>query len=79
MLADLLLPADPKAYKLAKVKGLPAWTVALKAPALREVRTDDALYSDRAPVLRKCTATAIPYALWENRGKSEMLVWVRKI
>ena len=27
----------------------------------------------------KCTATAIPYALWENRGKSEMLVWVRKI
>ena len=79
MLADLLLPADPKAYKLAKVKGLPAGTVALKAPALREVRSDDALYSDRAPAVRKCTATAIPYALWENRGKSEMLVWVRKI
>ena len=78
-LANLQLPADPEAYKLAKVKGLPAGTVALKASGRREVRADDALYSANAPSVRKCTVTAIPYALWENRGKSEMQVWTRKI
>ena len=35
------------------------------------------LYPDTPPVSEPCTATAIPYYTWGNRGETEMRVWMR--
>ncbi|MBR2642052.1 MAG: glycoside hydrolase family 127 protein [Lentisphaeria bacterium] len=77
-LSSLLIPEDPAVYRVARVRGLPAGTVALKAAGFREVRRSEALYGTTPPALRKCTVTAIPYAMWENRGPCSMQVWMRK-
>ena len=34
------------------------------------------LYTDEAPSLTPCKATAIPYYLWGNRGENQMRVWM---
>ncbi len=36
----------------------------------------DELYSDSEPALEHCTASAIPYYLWANRGETQMRVWM---
>ena len=35
------------------------------------------LYPDTPPATEPCTATAIPYYTWGNRGETEMRVWMR--
>lgn len=35
------------------------------------------LYRDAAPAKKRCQLTAIPYFAWGNRGRGEMLVWIR--
>ena len=71
------IPAD-QAFKLAKAKGLPRGTVAIAGDAFETARPGDALYSTAKPRTRKRRFTAIPYALWQNRGLSEMQVWTRE-
>ena len=48
-------------------------------PALREADTDwsGELYRPDFASLRETTARFVPYFLWDNRDKGEMLVWVR--
>jgi len=50
---------------------LPAGTVALRGAALIE-GAKDVLYSCGKPEYREAEITAIPYALWQNRGDAEM-------
>ena len=59
-------------------EGLPEGTLAIAGSAIREFFKDDAaLYTDDTPVTEPTTFTAIPYALWQNRGAGNMAVWVR--
>ena len=67
-----------KAFRLGKAKGLPAGTVSLSGEAVEVVRPGDALYSAEKPVRRHRKVTAIPFALWQNRGASEMAVWLHE-
>ena len=76
-LGRLSLQTD-KAFRLGKAKGLPAGTVSLSGEAVEVVRPGDALYSAEKPVRRHRKVTAIPFALWQNRGASEMAVWLHE-
>lgn len=40
--------------------------------------TSDKLYGTEKPVYREDTFIAIPYCEWNNRGKGEMIVWLRE-
>ncbi len=77
-LHNLIVPADQE-FKLGIVQKLPDWAVTLSGDAFVAARPGDDLYSIAAPKLRKCRFTAIPYALWQNRGSGEMTVWVREL
>ncbi|MBQ8503900.1 MAG: glycoside hydrolase family 127 protein [Clostridia bacterium] len=50
-------------------------TVQLELEGLRE-HTCDSLYSSQEPAFIPCTAKAIPYYLWGNRGENQMRVWI---
>ena len=65
-------------FRLVPAKGLPRGTVAIRGEAVEWTRPGDALYASAAPRIRRRTFTAIPYALWQNRGRSEMRVWIRE-
>lgn len=39
---------------------------------------DDELYDERAPKYKDVLIKAVPYCAWNNRGKGEMLVWIRE-
>ncbi len=52
--------------------------VVIAAEALRIKTTEAALYSTRVPTTEPVLLTAIPYALWANRGEGEMKIWVRE-
>ena len=39
----------------------------------------DKLYSDIAPEQKPCTAVAVPYYTWGNRGENQMRVWMNEI
>ncbi len=71
--------ADMKEVILDAGSGLPAGTVALQFDAWREtVKNDgDALYFEGETQITPIRCTAIPYALWQNRGPSQMAVWIR--
>jgi len=53
-------------------------TVTLSVPALRREETDR-LYSDTRPAEHTCTATAVPYYTWGNRGENQMRVWMNEL
>ncbi len=65
-------------FTLGSVKGLPAGTVAIRGRGRREILNSDALYTTNRPKFRSCRFTAVPYALWQNRGEGEMAVWLRE-
>ena len=65
-------------FRLVQAKGLPRGTVAIRGSALERSRPGEALYSAARPKARRRTFTAIPYALWQNRGPAEMRVWIRE-
>ena len=52
--------------------------VKLKAEAVCIQQTDK-LYSDTLPVQKSCTAVAVPYYTWGNRGENQMRVWMNEI
>ncbi|OQA77390.1 MAG: Non-reducing end beta-L-arabinofuranosidase [Lentisphaerae bacterium ADurb.Bin242] len=76
-LSQLLIPAE-QSFKLAEAKELPPGTLAIKGTAYEEILSENSLYTQAVPGFKKTTFTAIPYALWQNRGESEMTVWVRE-
>jgi DUF1680 family protein len=74
------LVIDPEQeFTLSSVADLPDGTVALQGYALLEEQDSDALYSIRKPKCKTQKITAIPYALWQNRGDANMAVWLRRI
>lgn len=50
-------------------------TVKISAEAVR-IKDDGKLYSDTAPEEIPCTAAAVPYYTWGNRGENQMRVWI---
>jgi DUF1680 family protein len=64
----------PSAFRADLLGGV----VTLTADAVR--RTDDGdLYSTTPPAEEACTATAIPYYAWANRGENQMRVWMDEV
>ncbi len=76
-LSQLLIPAA-QSFKLVKAKELPTGTLAIRGTAYEENLPGNSLYTETAPRFRKTSFTAVPYALWQNRGESEMTVWGRE-
>lgn len=77
LLHNLAIDAD-KPFKLTTVKGLPKGTVAISASATETIRPGDELYSSAKPRQKPRAIKAIPFALWQNRGLTEMEVWIRE-
>ena len=50
-------------------------TAVITAEAKR-IEYSDSLYTDTPPAEIPCTATAIPYYTWGNRGENQMRVWM---
>ena len=64
----------PSAFEADLLSGV----VTLTAEAIR--RTDDGdLYSTTPPTEEDCTAKAIPYYTWANRGENQMRVWMDEV
>jgi DUF1680 family protein len=75
----ILLPAESE-FEVISPEGLPAGTAALRFQGREEAAfPDDLLYSESAPERKTdpVTLTAIPYALWGNRGTGAMRLWLR--
>ena len=49
--------------------------VKISVPSLRTAKTD-ALYTSQRPDQTDCTAYAVPYYTWGNRGENQMRVWL---
>ena len=64
-------------FELVKVDGLPEETICIKGKAFYEQAQDDALYTDKTFDQIPGEFVAIPYALWSNRGDTNMSVWIR--
>ena len=73
-----IIDPDQK-FELTSVDGLPAETIGIKGKALCEKARKEALYSVERSDLEETEFIAIPYALWQNRGKSTMQVWIREL
>ncbi len=58
-------------------KSLLSGTIQITAEALRRDDTDD-LYGFEVPAMTSCTAVAVPYYTWGNRGINQMRVWVNE-
>lgn len=74
---NLLIPAEQE-FRLGEASGLPG-VPAILGSALRESdESAGALYSrNRVPKREKANFTAVPYALWQNRGDGELATWLR--
>lgn len=55
--------------------GLPEKAVLLETEAFHIIQ-EDTLYSDSIPQFTPCTAIAVPYYMWGNRGENQMRVWM---
>lgn len=51
--------------------------ISLMAKKIVEQDWNDNLYRFKPPVKKDVTIKAVPYCLWNNRKKGEMLVWIR--
>ena len=69
---------DDGAFRTGPAKDLPEGTVTISGHAVETIRPGNELYSAAKPTVKKRSFTAIPFALWQNRGLSEMEVWVRE-
>ncbi len=56
---------------------LPETAVLLQAEGCR-LKQEDALYTDSLPEFTPCTAVAVPYYTWGNRGENQMRVWMNE-
>lgn len=75
--ANLILPAHQN-FTLQEAHGLPKGTPAITGTAIAESAPDpQALYFTQDLLRKQVPFTAIPYALWQNRGPAKMAVWLR--
>ena len=75
-LSRLIIPADQE-FRLEKTEGL-LDLPGITGKAYRENTPDmDSLYSTARPVRTECGFHAVQYALWQNRGVGEMVLWIR--
>ena len=74
-LHSLRMPAEPE-FRETAAPGLPEGTVALRFAARHETTPPDAAFSRRRPEYAPCEVTAVPYALWQNRGAGAMQVFL---
>ncbi|MDD3885744.1 MAG: glycoside hydrolase family 127 protein [Victivallaceae bacterium] len=72
---ELRLPSGA-GIQLAEASDLPPGTVVLEGEAVRESFAGDALYTAAAPLRTGAHFRAVPYALWQNRGDTNMAVWL---
>jgi DUF1680 family protein len=68
---------DPSKAVEARRCDLDEAASAIKVSGWRERPLEDALYTQTPPALEPADLTAIPYYLWNNRGRGEMRVWMR--
>ena len=68
---------DKSTLKLCTVSGLPDGTPCIAGQAMRERKRKEVLYSTDVPSFEEVDFTAVPYMLWQNRGKSVMQIWMR--
>ena len=61
--------------EVIKREDAPDGAPVLKVRALR-AKAQDGLYSTGKPVYEECTAYAVPYCTWGNRGENQMRVWL---
>lgn len=75
--STLIVPAE-QAFRLGEAEGL-AGVPAILGEALRESdESEGRLYfRNRTPSRTRTGFIAVPYALWQNRGKSELATWLR--
>ncbi len=74
---SLLLKTDCPPNAEVYDENLLSGVVKITASAVR--RNDcDSIYSDSEPEFRPCTAAAIPYYTWGNRGENQMRVWLNE-
>ncbi len=59
------------------VEGLPEGITAAKVSGRKAVIREQSLYTTTRPAYEPKEYIAIPYCLWNNRGKGEMTVWMR--
>jgi len=76
-LDQVLLPRDAEVTARFEPELL-GGTVVLEADARRIVAAGEALYSTAVPATQPAKLTAVPYALWANRGEGEMSVWIHE-
>lgn len=78
---DLGAIAIPEAqnFRLVPFSTLTPGAMAITGSAFREIAPDGALYSEAKPVRTPFNFTAIPFALWQNRGPALMRVWLRSL
>ena len=53
-------------------------TVTLTVEAVRRERTEN-LYTSVRPEEKSCSAVAVPYYTWGNRGENQMRVWMNEV
>lgn len=76
LLHSARIPAHPE-FALKPAKGLPEGTVALQFHGEAVKRSDGPLYGTNPPVYETVQLCAIPFALWQNRGKSSMQIFLQ--
>ena len=74
-------PCDVSALFAASGSGftaveLPGGYPAVKFDGFMEKLDGEELYTSKVPEYVPCRITAIPYALWQNRGETNMSVWL---
>ncbi len=63
-------------FVLKDVKGLEKYAMAVECDGYAVEERGEALYDSSPRSLNRCKITAIPYALWQNRGETNMAVWM---
>lgn len=77
-LSRLSIPSGQR-FQIGKAKGLPRGTATIHGKALAQIMPEtESLYFECVPKSKKVNFVAIPYALWQNRGPTEMTVWIRE-
>lgn len=72
-----MLIVKEQQFEVVPADGLPSGTAAIRGKAFRELLPDGELYFSAEPRYEETVFRAVPYALWGNRGKTNMCVWNR--
>ncbi len=77
-IANMKIRTDRK-FKLVEMKNFTDSAIAICGSAVHEFAPDDdALYYSGELKYKQSSFYAIPYFLWQNRGESNMAVWLRE-